>query len=87
MEPLGAIQRRAAEEDIPMIVVMDPEVADLENVNAALSSPPVVSRINIDSLAGGYLHDGHIAEDKHGALAEELANILDELLSASDPYR
>ena len=78
-EPLTYILAKAEESRIPIIIVTDEEVAEVEAIMAVLNQADILALISIGNVGGGYMYDGHIGIDKHDALATELVKLLNEL--------
>jgi len=77
--PLMYILNKADEAEIPIIVIMDERVAEVESIMGILNESPVQALIDIGDVGGGRMYDAHIDIDKHDALATELVKLLNEL--------
>ncbi len=79
-DQLNGILQNIEINQIPLVVILDDEVTEIDVIMELSSSPPVVGQIVIGSIGGGYLYDGHIDVEKHSALADEIVEILLDIL-------
>ncbi len=77
---LETILQNVKANQIPMVVIVDKEVAEVFAIMSLLESPSVKSILHIAEVSGGYLYDGHIDVDKHASIAHEVVDILIDYL-------
>lgn len=78
--PLENILMEAKSDLMPIILVLDDRVIDVEIIMDVIYQSDAQAIISVDDLAGGRMHDRHIDAEKHQALAMELAQLLDGII-------
>ena len=77
---LEAILMNMKAKQIPLVVIVDEEVAEAAVIMDLLTSHSVTGILYIAEVSGGHLYDGHIDVEKHNSLAQEIVDILIEYL-------
>ncbi len=78
-EPLTNILEETAASEIPLFVIIDERITEVDSIMEILSDSSVAGLINMGDLGGGRMYDGHIDTDKHDAVTSELVMTMLEL--------
>ncbi len=76
IEPLTYILEETAASKIPLFVIIDERITEVDAIMKVLSQSSVAGLINMGDLDGGRMYDSHIDVDKHDAVTSELVRML-----------
>lgn len=80
LEPIRDYLGILEEHDLPLIVIVDDVLTEIEPIIDTLEAYPAYSITPINEVDGGYLYDWHIDQERHHNLAVQISSQLEEII-------